>query len=176
MNVNKTILAAIMTVATLAQAQPPALKLATPAPVAQPAASPATIGQLSDMARQKRIAEETKPAAAAPVVPPGMTIVPSSAILGSDKGVPVSAKRVEKKPKPAPPPEIVPGLLAIAKTAGGMRYAEIADTSGATRYRAGQITSSGWVVQSIGAQFVELSRPAAGKKPARQLTLSISQN
>ena len=173
MNANKTLLGPMLTASAVVRADPPGLKLATqPTP---PAAQPTTIGQLADMARQKRIADETKPGApAAPSVPAGMRIVPPTAIHDNAKAVGGASKRPEKPVKPTPPPEIVPGLLAIAKAPNGMRYVELADTSGPNRYLTGQVTPSGWSVDMIGAQYVRLTKQAVDKKPARQLTLSIS--
>lgn len=171
MNANKTFLFALLVVVSAQAAEPPAMKIAAPAP---PAPSGTTIGQLSEMARQKRVAEATKPAAPM-AVPAGMTIVPSTSIIPAANIPAGAAKPAQKKSKPVPPPEVVPGLLAIAKLPNGMRYVEMADTSGPNRYTVGQATPSGWVVEAVGNQFVELSKPAANKKPARSLTLSLAR-
>ncbi len=179
MNVNKSGLALLLAASSIVHAAPaaankPSVPVATPVTAPAPAPAPLTIGELSAQARQKRIADETKPAA--PTVPPGMTIVPSTEIVTNGAGAATAGKGTAppKKAKPAPPPEVVPGLLAIAKTNAGARFAELADKDGSNKYVSGQVTPSGWTVMNIGVHFVELSKPAEKKKPARHLTLSLT--
>lgn len=172
MNACKTLVAATL-----------ALALAL-APVAW-AALPATIGQLSDMARARKIAEHsraTEPAArpgppggqqAAGGMPPGMTIVPSTAILANEHA-PAAAAAKPGPGKAAPAPEVLPEIMAIVKAPNGMHYAELADAGTPARFVAGQVTTGGWTVTSIGARVVELARPATGDRPARRLTLALS--
>lgn len=137
---------------------------------AAPSGPALTIAELSAQARQKRLAEDSGPAATA--APPGMTIVPSTAIVKGAVAA-AGAEGVPAKPaKPAPPPEILPGLLAIVKTPAGGRYVELTDAAGARKYTAGQVMPSGWTVGTIGARSVALSRPAG--KRERQITLSLS--
>lgn len=178
MKASKAALIPFLAACLTASGEPVAVKSAgTPAIPAQ--ALPTTIGEMSEMARQKRIAEETKPvAAAAPqagaTVPQGLTIVPSTAILTSGAADTGGNKTPAKKAKPTPPPEVLPAVLAIAKTASGVRYAEMTDANVENKYIVGQVTPSGWTVFSIGSQYVELTKPAEKKKQERRLTLSLS--
>lgn len=160
----------VFPIVALAEATVPA-KAVSSAPAVAPA--PLTLGELASQARQRRIAEETKPAVA--VVPPGMTIVkvPSTEILAASASSSPQAARAPK-PRKEPPPEVVPGLLAIAKAANGVRYVELADATGPAKFNVGQVTATGWKVVSIGAKFVEISKPDGSKKPAKHLTLSVS--
>lgn len=173
MNANKPGLVLLLAASSIVHAEP-AAAVKTAATVAAPAPAPVplTIGELSAQARQKRIADETKPAA--PAVPPGMTIVPSTEIVTSGAASAGKEKAPPKKAKPVPPPEVVPGLLAIAQPPGGARFVELADKNGSNKYVAGQATPSGWTVVTIGTQSVELSKPAEKKKAARRLTLSLT--
>lgn len=168
MKTSKAILVPLLMVSVTAFSEPITTKPAAAVSV-QP--TPTTIGELAEQARQKRIAEETKPVA--PVTPPGMTIVPSTDIVNSGAAAAGQGKAPGKKTKPTRPPEVVPGLLAIAKTAAGVRYVELADENGANKYTVGQVTASGWIVALIGAQFVQIEKPAQKKKPARLMTLTL---
>lgn len=152
-----------------AQAAMPQVK---PAPE-QAMAEPTTIGQLSELARSRRIAEQTrspelavKPRAEA-AMPPGMTIVPSTAILADGAGKPPARKG-------EPAPEAAPRVLAIVRGPNGARYAEISDGGLPARFATGQVTAGGWTVAAIGAHIVELSRPAAKDGPARRLSLALA--
>lgn len=169
MKASKAVFIPLLAVCLTAAGEPVAVKSTIGPALAMP--TPTTIGELSDQARQKRVSDETKPAA--PAVPPGMQIVPSTEIVTSDATAAAAAKAPPKKVKKTPPPEVVPGLLAIGKAGAGQRFVELADTGGPSKYTVGQITPSGWMVTSIGAQLVDLMKPGVKKKPARHLSLSI---
>lgn len=153
-----------------------------PAPAPAPAiAEPTTIGQLSDLARARAIAEQTRPPepVARPRVdgamPPGMTIVPSTAILADSAGkAPADGAAKPPARKAEPAPEVVPQVLAIVKGPHGAHYAELSEGGMPARFTTGQVTAGGWTVAAIGARIVELSRPAAKDGPARRLTLAIA--
>lgn len=178
MKASKAALIPLLAACLNASGEPVPVKLAnTPAVPVQPL--PTTIGEMSEQARQKRIAEETKPLApvvpqGAASVPQGLTIVPSTAILASGAADTGGNKTPAKKAKPAPPPEVLPTILAIARAANGVRYAEMADANVENKYTIGQVTPSGWTVFSIGSQYVQLMKPAEKKKQERRLTLSLS--
>ena len=165
MNANKAALVALLAWAPL---------------VATGAAAPATIGELSDMARDKKIAEQSMPAApavrigAAGAMPPGMAIVPSTSILSGAPGPAAAANAVPKSVKPEPAPDVVPEVLVIVKAPDGTRYVELSDGGRAGRFAAGQVTASGWTVMTVGARHVELSRAQSANRPARRLTLPLT--
>jgi hypothetical protein len=180
MKASKVILAAMVAASSVAAAAPVAVSPAPAAVAATPA--PTTIGELSEQARQKRVAEAAKalaptlapvlPAAGLQAAPVGLTMVPSTEIL-TPEGAAGSQKIATKKVKPAPPPEVLPQVLAIARKAAGARSVELADGTVQSSYNIGQVTPSGWTVSSIGSSTVELTKPAVKKKPARHLTLSL---
>lgn len=186
MNANKTALITLLTSAAVVHAEVPPMKLVSLGPQALTAAheSPATIGQLSDLARQKRIAsqvEPVKPAAASTMTvpqglqdaPAGMTIVPSTEIINDEGNASESSKTATKKTK-TPSPETYPSVLAIVRDMNGARYVELSDNGIPSKYVVGQTTPSGWTVARISPRYVELSKPSKKSAPARQLTLSIT--
>lgn len=173
MYANKCLLALLLPMAAFGRAEPIPQKPAGVASQAMQVPAPVTIGELSALARQKRLAEDNKPAPAT-TIPPGMTIVPSTSIVTGPAAAAPAEKAAPRKAKPVPPPEVIPGLLAIVKPPAGARYVELADTAGPRKYALGQVTPSGWTVDRIGTNYVELSKPAEKKKPVRQLTLSLS--
>lgn len=173
MNANKPGLVLLLAASTIVHAQPTAGSKTTGAVAASaPTTAHLTIGELSAQARQKRIADETKPVV--PAVPAGMMIVPSTEIVTTGANASSKDNAPPKKVKPVPPPEVVPGLLAIAKDPNGVRFAELADTTGPNKYTVGQSTPSGWRIVAVGTHYIELSKPAANKKPARSLILSLT--
>lgn len=140
-----------------------------------------TIGQLSEQARQKRIAEETmksEPKLAAPnqgSPPPGMTIVPSTQILKSDAVQPNADDKHKKtnKPKPEKKEEFIPTILAIYKSSR-VHYVELLDSNGVGRFKAGNVTESGWSILSITSSGVEVGKADPKTGTMRKLNIKVS--
>lgn len=167
MFVKTCLLVLLLPLAVPGMAEPLSSRAAAMSQATAPSGPALTIAELSAQARQKRLAEDSKPAA-----PPGMTIVPSTAIVTGGAAAAGPESQPAKAPKPVPPPEMLPGLLAIVKTPTGGRYVELADAAGARKYTAGQVMPSGWTIGTIGARSVSLSKPAGQRE--RQITLSLS--
>jgi len=146
-----------------------ARQAARTAPAAPAVAAPLTIGQLAEQARLRRTAEGSGAARGAP--PPGLTIVPSTQIIGSDGAAPApSPLRVAR---PAPPPEFRPALLGVYRK-GGRYYVELAEQAGDAVFVQGQQTPSGWTVLGISARQVELGKPEAKGGGMRRVSLPVS--
>lgn len=147
-----------------------ARQAARAAPAAPAVAAPLTIGQLAEQARLRRAAEGSGTGKGAP--PPGLTIVPSTQIIGAAGAAPAPSPL--RLARPVPPPEFRPALLGVYRKAG--RYhVELAEQAGDAVFVQGQQTPSGWTVLAISARQVELGKADAKGGGTRRVHLPVSE-
>lgn len=137
--------------------------------VQQPSApsgpAPQTIGQLSEKARNKQLNPNAPPE--------GMRILPGTEILAGTKPAGDVAPAKLKIERKQPPPEVLPSLAGIFGIGPAKFQVELADAFGVRRYSLGQVTPSGWTIESISKTTVEITKPDPKAKELRSILLRI---